>query len=122
MLPHPETGTPLRRPLAPAPGRVRTAVERRGRVVAWLEHSARALAPTELARSAGLMLERGALRAAQRVQQDELHASTLRLVAAGEAERRRLERDLHDGAQQRLLALGLGSRAGARLPRPPRAQ
>ena len=32
----------------------------------------------------------------------------MRLVAAGEAERRRLERDLHDGAQQRLLALGLG--------------
>ena len=62
------------------------------------------------------MLERGALRSAQRLQQEQLRASTLRLVAAGEAERRRLERDLHDGAQQRLLALGLGlarARAGA---------
>jgi signal transduction histidine kinase len=37
-----------------------------------------------------------------------LRESSLRLVTAGEAERRRLERDLHDGAQQRLLALGLG--------------
>jgi signal transduction histidine kinase len=36
-----------------------------------------------------------------------MHESTLRLVSAGEAERRRLERDLHDGAQQRLLALGI---------------
>jgi signal transduction histidine kinase len=44
---------------------------------------------------------------AQRLQEAEVRASTQRLVAAGEVERRRLERDLHDGAQQRLLALGL---------------
>ena len=36
-----------------------------------------------------------------------MRASTARLVEAGDAERRRLERDLHDGAQQRLLALGI---------------
>ena len=36
-----------------------------------------------------------------------MRASRARIVAAGDAERRRLERDLHDGAQQRLLALGL---------------
>ena len=76
VLPHPETGAPLGVVRRRRPARVRTAVERRGRVVAWLEHSARAPAPTELARSAGLMLERGALRAAQRLQQDELRAST----------------------------------------------
>jgi signal transduction histidine kinase len=37
----------------------------------------------------------------------ELRASRARIVDAADAERRRLERDLHDGAQQRLLALGL---------------
>jgi signal transduction histidine kinase len=37
----------------------------------------------------------------------ELRASRQRLVAAGNAERRRIERNLHDGAQARLVALGL---------------
>ena len=38
---------------------------------------------------------------------DELRASRQRIVAAGDAERRRLERNLHDGAQQRLVALAM---------------
>jgi signal transduction histidine kinase len=38
---------------------------------------------------------------------EELHASRARLVEAADAERRRLERDLHDGAQSRLVALSL---------------
>ena len=42
---------------------------------------------------------------------DELIASRARIVAAADDARRRLERDLHDGAQQRLVALGLGLRA-----------
>src|SRR5205085_2044608 len=37
----------------------------------------------------------------------ELRASRERLVAAGDAERRRLERNLHDGAQQRLVSVAL---------------
>lgn len=37
----------------------------------------------------------------------ELRESRARIVRAGDEERRRLERDLHDGAQQRLLALGM---------------
>ena len=41
----------------------------------------------------------------------ELAASRARIVEAGDAERRRLERNLHDGAQQRLVALSLGLRA-----------
>jgi PAS domain S-box-containing protein len=41
---------------------------------------------------------------------DELAASRLRIVEAGDAERRRLERNLHDGAQQRLVALAVGLR------------
>jgi len=51
------------------------------------------------------------------LQEAEVRASTARLVEAGDAERRRLERDLHDGAQQRLLALGLAiERARASAP------
>jgi signal transduction histidine kinase len=41
---------------------------------------------------------------------DELAASRLRIVEAGDAERRRLERNLHDGAQQRLVALAVALR------------
>jgi signal transduction histidine kinase len=40
-------------------------------------------------------------------QLEEVRSSRARIVAAGEAERRRVERDLHDGAQQRLVSLGL---------------
>src|SRR6202043_1384067 len=42
---------------------------------------------------------------------DELFASRARIVAAADDARRRIERDLHDGAQQRLVALGLELRA-----------
>jgi signal transduction histidine kinase len=116
LWPHPETRAPLDldgalAATAAPPGRARTAVERSGRVVAWVEHRADLRAAPELlttaVRSAGLTLEREALRATKRLQVQDLHDSTRRLVSAGEAERRLLERDLHDGAQQRLLALGL---------------
>ena len=43
-------------------------------------------------------------------QEEELRASRARIVAAGDEERRRLERNLHDGAQQRLVALSLALR------------
>ena len=42
----------------------------------------------------------------------EVEASRTRLIQVGDAERRRLERDLHDGAQQRLVSLGHGVAAG----------
>ena len=45
---------------------------------------------------------------------DELAASRARIVQAGDAERRRLERNLHDGAQQRLVSLSLTLRLAAR--------
>ena len=54
-----------------------------------------------------LALENERLHAALRAQLEELRASRSRIVRAGDDERRRLERDLHDGAQQRLLGLGL---------------
>jgi signal transduction histidine kinase len=44
----------------------------------------------------------------------EVQASRARIVSAGDAERRRIERDLHDGAQQRLVALMLGLRMAQR--------
>ncbi|NIK56957.1 sensor histidine kinase [Kribbella shirazensis] len=44
----------------------------------------------------------------------EVEASRARLVQAGDAERRRLERDLHDGAQQRLVSLGMAMRLAQR--------
>ena len=51
---------------------------------------------------------------------EELNASRARIVQAGDAERQRLERNLHDGAQQRLVTLALGLRlARSRLPDAP---
>ena len=47
---------------------------------------------------------------ARRQQDEELRASRARIVAAGDEARRRLERNLHDGAQQRLVALSLALR------------
>jgi signal transduction histidine kinase len=53
---------------------------------------------------------------------DELERSRARVVDAGEAERRKLERDLHDGTQQRLVALGMTlGRAKARYAHDPTA-
>ena len=46
---------------------------------------------------------------------EQLAASRARVVAAGDGERRRLERNLHDGAQQRLVALAIGLRIADRL-------
>ena len=50
-------------------------------------------------------------------QANELRASRQRIVAAQDAERRRLERDLHDGAQQYLVALGINARLARELVR-----
>ncbi len=54
-----------------------------------------------------LELENRRLRAELHAQTQELRGSRARLVAAGDAERRRLERDLHDGAQGRITAVAL---------------
>jgi signal transduction histidine kinase len=59
------------------------------------------------AAAARLALENERLQAELRAQLAELRASRARIVQAGDDERRRLERDLHDGAQQHLLGLGL---------------
>ena len=52
-----------------------------------------------------------------RRQAEELRESRARVVAAGDAERRRIERDLHDGAQQHLIALAVNLRLARQLSR-----
>lgn len=62
---------------------------------------------TAVASVAGLALENERLAAQVRAQLEEVRASRARIVEAADAERRRIERDLHDGAQQRLVALAM---------------
>ena len=56
---------------------------------------------------ARMALENERLAAQVRAQLEEVRASRMRIVDAADAERRRIERDLHDGAQQRLVALAM---------------
>jgi signal transduction histidine kinase len=75
-----------------------------------------------VAAAAALAVQHERLNAELRARVEELRASRQRLVEAGIAERRRLERNLHDGAQQRLVALSLTLRlAQARLRKDPTA-
>jgi signal transduction histidine kinase len=64
----------------------------------------------EIANVAQLALDNERLRAELRAQELDLRASRTRIVETGDAERRRLERDLHDGAQQRLVGLLMAAR------------
>jgi signal transduction histidine kinase len=99
------TGRPVPAPVA-APGRAVTTLVRDGRQIAVVAHTA---ALPDLERELGaavrLALENERLQAEVLAQLEDLRASRVRIVETGDAERRRLERDLHDGAQQRLLAL-----------------
>ena len=71
--------------------------------------------------AAGLAIEIGRLRAEVARRLAEVEQSRARIVAAGYEERRRLERDLHDGAQQRLVSIGLALRhIQGQLPAPSR--
>jgi signal transduction histidine kinase len=95
---------------ATASGRVWTPVEHDGKLIAALIHRPD-LANTNIVQTAGtaavLQLENERLRADLRARLDELRASRARIVEVSDAERRRLERNLHDGAQQQLVALAL---------------
>jgi signal transduction histidine kinase len=91
--------------------RLSTIVERNGRPIAALIHDAALEHNTELVDSvcaaAGLTLENERLHAELRARLTELQASRARLVEATAAERRRIERDLHDGTQQRLVSVAM---------------
>ena len=64
----------------------------------------------DVLRAAALPVEVARLRGELRRRLEEVEESRARIVRAGDEERRRLERDLHDGAQQRLVALGMALR------------
>ena len=86
-------------------------VEREGRRIAALIHDASLDDDPELLEAvtaaAGIALENAHLHAESAARLADLRASRERIVTAGDAERRRLERNLHDGAQQRLVAISL---------------
>jgi signal transduction histidine kinase len=91
-----------------------TPLIRGGRKVAFLAHRPGLLddpgLAEQVAAAARLALENERLQAEASAQLEDLRSSRARVVATGDAERRRLERDLHDGAQQRLIGLALSLR------------
>jgi signal transduction histidine kinase len=97
--------------IRPEPGRTTTVVKRGGTPVAALLHDASLQnEPTLLdavVATAGIALENGRLESELRARVEELRRSRARIVEVAQTERRRLERDLHDGAQQRLVMLAL---------------
>ncbi len=100
----------------PEPGdRAVTQVTVSGSPIAALVHDPVLLDDPDLVRSvaatAGLVLENERLAAEVRAQLAEVRASRARIVEATDAERQRLERDLHDGAQQRLVGSLLEAQA-----------
>jgi signal transduction histidine kinase len=103
-------GAPLELPQA-GRDRAATVVEREGEPVAALIHDPAVAENDELVQSvcaaAALTLENARLQAELRARLAELQASRARLVSATEFERRRIERDLHDGTQQRLVSIAM---------------
>jgi signal transduction histidine kinase len=102
------------RPVQASPGQVLTRLVRVGSQVAVIAHAPRLLDDEqlveELTAAAGLALGNERLRAEVQARLHELRNSRARIVETGDAERKRLERDLHDGAQQRLVGLSLSLR------------
>ena len=101
-----------------------TEVSHEGRPVAMICHDASLDAEPELVATVGaaasLALENERLNVELRARVEELRASRARIVRVADEERRRLERDLHDGAQQRLVSLALDLRlASAKLDSDP---
>lgn len=108
-----EVGRPVDLP-DPVTGRAWTVVERDGRPVAAIIHDAALDASRELVQAAAtassLAIDNERLKADLRARLEELRVSRLRIVEAADDARRRIERDLHDGAQQQLVALALDLR------------
>jgi signal transduction histidine kinase len=98
-------------PPAAGEGQAITVIDRGGERVAALTHDASLEDEPELLHAvgaaAGIALETARLHADLAARLDELRGSRVRVIEAGQKERQRLERNLHDGAQQRLVALSL---------------
>jgi signal transduction histidine kinase len=96
---------------SPDPGRATTLIERDGDQVAalihdsWLEEERELL--DAVGAAGGIALENARLQAELRARITELKESRGRVIEAERKERQRLERDLHDGVQQRLVSLSL---------------
>jgi signal transduction histidine kinase len=106
--------------------RTSTVIEHDGRPLATIVHDVSLAEEGDLVRAVGgaasLALENERLDAELRANLHELHASRARIVESADAARRRIERDLHDGAQQQLVAILLALRvARSRLDDDPRA-
>jgi signal transduction histidine kinase len=101
-------------------GRTLTPLARQGQTAAVLFHRPGLLDDPaiveEVAAAARLALDNERLQAEVLAQLEELRASRARIVTTGDAERQRLERDLHDGAQQRLVGLALALRLARAQP------
>jgi len=99
------------RPVAAGGERAMARVERDGRPIAALGYDASLDDDPELVEAvtaaAAIAIDNASLLAEREAQLAEIKASRERIVAAGDAERRRLERNLHDGAQQRLVGIAL---------------
>jgi signal transduction histidine kinase len=108
-------GRPMSLP-TPDEGRDATYIEGADQVIAVLIHDPGADGTLVESASAAsrLALENERLAAELRAQLEEVRASRARIVEATDEERRRIERDLHDGAQQRLVALGFTLRQANR--------
>jgi signal transduction histidine kinase len=107
-------GAPAHLPSDVEDARAVTMVAREGRQVAALVHDPALRSEPALveaaAAAASLALENERLHALTLAQLAEVRSSRARIVAAADDARRRIERDLHDGAQQRLVSLGLALR------------
>jgi signal transduction histidine kinase len=90
-------------------GRTSAMIDHDGRRLAMLVHdvSLDVEVREAVCAAAALALENEHLQAQSRERLAEVQASRARIVEAGDTERRRLERNLHDGAQQRLVAVAL---------------
>jgi signal transduction histidine kinase len=103
-------GRPVELPVQGS-GRAATLIDRDGARLAALVHDPALDDEPELLAAVGaaaaIALENDRLHAEQRAHVEELRGSRARVIEAGQKERQRLERDLHDGAQQRLVALSL---------------
>jgi signal transduction histidine kinase len=108
-----DEGKPVPLPAAGS-GRVATPVMHHGEPVAALVHDAALTYEPELLEvvcaAADVALERRRLQQELESRVEELAGSRARIVEAGDAARRRIERDLHDGAQQRLVSLAIALR------------
>jgi signal transduction histidine kinase len=113
-------GAPIE-PEADGGGRAVTYLEQAGQPMAAILHDPALSEDPGLVAAVGaaarLAVSNERLASEIRAQLEEVRASRSRIVEASDAERRRVERNLHDGAQQRLVALSLAlRRAQAQLP------